>query len=199
MNWFKRNIANMVTCLRIVGAIFLLIFPIDSIPFLILYGFCGLTDILDGFLARLLHTQSELGSVLDSLSDIFFYVIVATKIFPDALTWLTTGNWILIISVAAIHLMAYITCGIKFKKFSSVHTYANKAMSFAIFVFVIILSMTVLLENQLIVELYVYIAGSVAAYSAVEMLLIHIISHRYDERNKSIFLIKRNEKDNLDD
>ena len=38
-----------------------------------------------------------------------------------------------------------------------------------------------------------YIGGVIALYSAIEINLIHLIARTYDERNKSIFLIKRNQ------
>ena len=44
-----------------------------------------------------------------------------------------------------------------------------------------------------------YIGGVFALYSAVETNLIHIVAKHYDERNKSIFLVRRNEAKSLEE
>ena len=186
-----RQIPNIITSFRIVGAIVLLFLKALSLPFYIVYAICGATDALDGFVARKFHLQSKLGSILDSVSDWVFYIVLAIKIFPKMMECLSIGNWLMIIIPFVFHMSAYIICFIKFRKFSSVHTYANKIMSFELFLF----PFTFIGDIPLLYNLYIYIGGVVAIYSSIEMNLIHIISKRYDERNKTIFLVKKNEKD----
>ena len=99
--------------------------------------------------------------------------------------------WIIIFSCIALQACAYIICANKYKKFSAVHTYANKIQSFSIFLF----PFTMIGEIFWLYTLYVYILGAWNFYAAVEINLIHLISRRYDERNKSIFLVRKNEKD----
>ena len=86
--------------------------------------------------------------------------------------------------------IAYIICAIKYKKFSAVHTYANKVMSAAIFFY----PFSFIGFIPAIYETYVAIFGSVAIYASIEINLIHIIAKTYDDRNKSVFLIKKNER-----
>ena len=58
--------ANSITLLRIVGSIGLL-FPAPMSPlFLGIYTLTGLTDVLDGWLARKTGTTSDFGARLDS-------------------------------------------------------------------------------------------------------------------------------------
>ena len=189
MEWFKKNLANMITTLRIMGAVALLFFKPLSLPFLIIYASCGVTDVLDGIIARSLHTQSRVGSILDSLADIIFYVILAIKIVPVMEGLLHLESWIIIFTAVIFHVTAYVICAFKFKKFSALHTYANKAMSFVIFCF----PFSLIGGHEWVYTIYTYVGGAVAIYSAIEMCLIHIIAKQYDIRNKSIFLIKRNE------
>ena len=41
-----------------------------SIKFFIIYTYCGISDMLDGTIARKTETSTELGSILDGLADL---------------------------------------------------------------------------------------------------------------------------------
>ena len=76
------NIADTVTAMRI-GASFLLLFlTLDTIWFLVVYTFAGLTDVLDGWVARKTGSISEFGAKLDSIADLLFYGILLIRLFP---------------------------------------------------------------------------------------------------------------------
>ena len=190
MKKFVKWIPNIITCIRIAGSIALIHLPSLSLAFYIVYGCCGLTDFLDGAIARATHSTSKLGSILDSIADLLFLGAMAYKVIPVCVQKLHLGNWILVGVVASFHLSAYIICAFRFKRMSALHTYANKLMSALIFLF----PFTLIGDIELLYVLYVYIGGVFALYSAVEMVLIHCIATRYDIRNKSIFFVKRNEK-----
>lgn len=68
-------IPNSVTMLRVAGALMLPVFETMSIPFLVCYLFCGITDTADGFLARRLHAESRFGAALDGCADAVFFLI----------------------------------------------------------------------------------------------------------------------------
>ena len=92
---------NLLSIARIALAGLLLINqqPLFSVCYLI----CGLTDVLDGFIARNYRLQTTLGSKLDSLGDFCFWSIVLflyikTKIYPD---WIIYG----IVLVASIRFL----------------------------------------------------------------------------------------------
>ena len=161
-----------------------------SLSFFIIYGLCGLTDAFDGFVARKLGIVSAFGAALDSISDLLFYGIMAAKIFPILVDILSIFQWIIIAVPTALHFIAYIICAIKFGRFSSVHTYANKLLGLLMYAFPFFLIGLI----PLLYSLYMYIGGVFALYSAVEINLIHLIAKEYNEKNKSVFLIKRNEK-----
>ena len=83
MNWFKKNAANIVTSTRIIGTLCLIPFETYSLPFYIFYIWCGVSDVIDGFIARTTHTVSRLGSILDTISDLTLYTVMMIKILPD--------------------------------------------------------------------------------------------------------------------
>ena len=68
-------IPNTVTFLRLAGALMLPVFETMSIPFLICYLLCGITDAADGFLARHLHAESRFGAAFDGCADAVFFLI----------------------------------------------------------------------------------------------------------------------------
>ena len=65
-----------------VTALFLLFLPLGSVRFLAVYTLAGLTDALDGWLARKTGTASPFGARLDSIADLLFYGILILWLFP---------------------------------------------------------------------------------------------------------------------
>nr|HPJ97471.1 CDP-alcohol phosphatidyltransferase family protein [Syntrophales bacterium] len=65
------NIPNLLTLLRILLVPLIVIFLIDEayLKALITFFISGITDALDGFLARLLHQKTVLGAYLDPIAD----------------------------------------------------------------------------------------------------------------------------------
>ena len=127
----KKNLANIVTGLRIVGSLWMLIYPAFSLSFYILYLFCGLTDMIDGTIARKTNSSSAFGATLDSVADIVFTVVAFGKILPAIVLpgWLMM--WILIIAVVKIATLAIIF--LHRKNMQSYHSPLNKLTGFLLF------------------------------------------------------------------
>lgn len=195
MNFFKKNAANLITLIRIFGAIALIMLEPLSLPFFIVYGVCGLSDAFDGLVARKLGIQSSFGSALDSLSDLLFYGVMAAKLFPTFQRLLLPYQWVIIGVPTALHFIAYIICAIKFSRFSAIHTYANKALGLLVYAF----PFCFIGEIPLLWTIYMIVGGVIALYGSVEINLIHIIAKKYDTRNKSIFFIRRNENNPIEE
>ena len=70
------NAADTITAVRMAASLILLIFPLRSAWFLAVYTLAGLTDALDGWLARKTGTVSEFGARLDSVADLLFYGVL---------------------------------------------------------------------------------------------------------------------------
>lgn len=194
MNFFKKNAANLITLIRIFGAIALIMLEPLSLPFFIVYGVCGLSDAFDGLVARKLGVQSSFGSALDSLSDLLFYGVMAAKLFPTFQRLLLPYQWVIIAVPTVLHFIAYIICAIKFSRFSAIHTYANKALGLLVYAF----PFCFIGEIPLLWTIYMIAGGVIALYGSVEINLIHIIAKKYDTRNKSIFFIRRNENNPIE-
>ena len=53
-----------------------------SISFSIMYLFCGITDMVDGTIARKTKSMSEFGARLDTVADSVFVAVCFVKILP---------------------------------------------------------------------------------------------------------------------
>ena len=94
--------ANALTVSRMVFSLFLLVFSPYSAYFAVFYLLCGITDALDGFAARRLHTESERGAMLDSAADMLFAAVYAVRILPLLSVPLMILIWTAIIAAAKV-------------------------------------------------------------------------------------------------
>ena len=88
----KWNAADTVTILRMVGTLCLALLNPGTLWFFAVYTITGLTDVLDGWLARKTGTESDFGAKLDSIADLLFYTIMLIRLFP--VVWEAFPAWI---------------------------------------------------------------------------------------------------------
>ena len=73
----KGDYPNIITLLRMAGSFGLLLCDVTGAAFWIIYALCGISDIVDGWLARKLNCVTRTGALLDSLADICFVACCA--------------------------------------------------------------------------------------------------------------------------
>ena len=124
--------ANAISAGRIILSIVLLFVPTRSPAFYVFYILAGLTDMIDGAVARKTYTASEFGAKLDTAADIVFVIICLIKFVPCIIipAWLYV--WIAII--ALIKLLNIVSGFIKQKKFVAVHSIMNKIVGVVLFI-----------------------------------------------------------------
>ena len=124
--------ANIITGSRILFSIALLFFPTFSPVFYALYLAAGITDMIDGTVARKTGKASEFGAKLDSIADIIFVFVCLIKLIPviSIPTWLYV--WIGI--VALIRIINIVSGFIMQKRFILLHTIMNKVTGLLLFV-----------------------------------------------------------------
>lgn len=74
--------ADLITGARMLCAPLLLCFPVLSPAFYALYLLGGLTDMIDGTVARMTGTASEAGARLDTAADLLFTAICLFRLLP---------------------------------------------------------------------------------------------------------------------
>ncbi len=124
-------IANVITVSRVLFSLLSFVFAPFSVPFTVLYLLCGVSDVLDGFLARKLHTVSETGAVLDSVADLLFAVVCAVKILP--VLHIPLWIWIWTALIAAVKVTCIAIASRKTHKLAIAHSFGNKLTGLLLF------------------------------------------------------------------
>ena len=134
----KKYIANIITGLRIVFSLPLLFIPLSSAWFCVIYLLCGLSDMIDGTVARKLGSVSDFGAKLDTVSDFVFIVVVLIRFAPylHIPVWL----WIWIGIIAMIKLGNVVWGFVRTKKLISPHTLLNKITGLLLFLLPVTIS-----------------------------------------------------------
>ena len=127
----RKNIANIITGIRILCNIWLLFFPVFSIQFYILYLACGLSDIIDGSVARKTKSVTAFGSKLDSTADFLFIGAVFIRLLPvlNLPRWL----WLWSIMIGIIKIINVTIGFICNSRYVVEHTCMNKLTGFLLF------------------------------------------------------------------
>ena len=126
-----KHLPNILSSLRIVGTVVLLLSDVSSILFWVLYIFCGISDIADGWLARKLKCVTQTGALLDSVADICFVACCAWKLLPilELPWWL----WLWAGVIVVIKVVNQLSALVMFRRFCFPHTTANKWAGFLLF------------------------------------------------------------------
>ena len=127
----KKQLANILTGLRIIGSVLLMFLPTFSMGFYIVYLLCGFTDMIDGTVARMTGSASRFGEKLDTAADIVFVAAALIKFLPNLPIplWL----WIWAGGIAVIRI-GNILLGYAFQReLPALHTMLNKVTGFLLF------------------------------------------------------------------
>ena len=151
-----KHLPNILSSLRIVGAVALLLSNVPGILFWMLYIVCGISDIADGWLARKLKCVTKKGALLDSLADICFVACCVWKLLPilELPQWL----WLWAGVIVAIKVVNQFSTLVMYGHCCFPHTLANKVTEFLLFI-------TVPMAFWSIIP--ITIVASVATYAAI--------------------------------
>ena len=113
------------------GAFCLLLCSPTRAAFWVIYGLCGISDMVDGYLARRLHAESKAGAVLDSVADLCFVACSAIKLLPvlQIPSWLWIWAGVIVLIKLTHQISALVVC----KRFCFPHTLANKLTGLLLF------------------------------------------------------------------
>lgn len=174
------TVADIITLLRISGTVLLLFLKPLSVTFFLIYALTGITDMLDGWVARRLKIDGDFGAKLDSIADLLFYAVMLIRILPILWDLLPREIWYAVTVVFGFRISAYITAAIKYRRFACLHTYLNKLTGFAVFL------IPFLLGTRYAV-LFCRAVLFIAFVSSLEELIIHLRHKNYRPNVKSIF------------
>ena len=155
----KNRLANLITSLRMAFSAVLLFLKPLSPSFLVLYIAAGLSDMIDGAVARKTGTVSEFGSKLDTAADFMLVLVCLIRLIPavHAPTWLIV--WIIVIAV--IKAINLVSGYVMRKEIVVLHTAMNRLTGVLLFILPLTLSFIDLKYSGALV-------GAAATFAAVQ-------------------------------
>ena len=130
--------ANLITAIRILCSVALLFCAALSPWFYVLYITAGLSDMVDGWVARKTNTVSDFGSKLDTVADIIFVVACLVKLLPVLHLPVWIYVWIGIIACIKVFNIVY--SYVVRKQFLTDHNILNKVTGALLFLLPLTLS-----------------------------------------------------------
>lgn len=157
----KKNLANIITGSRVICSLMILFFPAFSVWYYALYIYGGLTDVLDGAVARGLKIESEFGDKFDTIADITFSMAVFLRLVDLIIvpTWMIT--WIC--AIILIKFSTIIVSLTVLHRFITVHSVLNKICGFYVYFMLFSLGLGIHWQIKFVLVIAACIIATVAA------------------------------------
>jgi CDP-diacylglycerol--glycerol-3-phosphate 3-phosphatidyltransferase len=151
--------ANTITFFRIAASVLLFFCPVFFPAFYVFYIAAGLSDMLDGFVARKTDTASKLGARLDTIADFVLVVVCLIKLLPI----LSIPSWLYVwIGIIAFIKVVNIISGFAVqKRFAAVHSDTNKVVGALLF----LLPLTI---HAVPIKYFAIVVCAVATFAAIQ-------------------------------
>ncbi len=175
------QVPNALSISRLIGAFALVLTGGLNEWFLLVFVFCGITDVLDGYIARRYGLCSDSGEVIDSIAD-FAVVLAMLAVLIPTLPW---DQWMInfIAFIATVRGISLCVGTIRFGKVALLHTYLNKTAGF-------LLRISPFFIMFCDLGSVVMVVCSVSLAGAVEDLAINLRSETLDRNIRSVFDLK---------
>ena len=183
-----KTIPNILSISRLIliPAMIIPAYYIDNEPnarfiFLIMFIIIGVTDKLDGTLARYLNQTTALGAKLDTIADMVFYPLIALWLYRFE-SGVVGEWWNLIYFLLALYFFKMITGKIKFGYVPAFHTIGAKTFSASLYFFMIIS----MLDSNLAESIFPLLCV-IGFINQIEETYILLTRDSVDENIRSIF------------
>lgn len=173
-----KHVPNIITLSRVLLSLTLLLLYDRPWLFFMVYLIAGMSDMLDGYLARVYDVQSTLGATLDTIADLCLFLVCLIVLFLKAVNFPT---W-LILSVILIGLIRVVNAAItkmRFQRFSIMHTNFNKITGFLLWS-----GFPVVVFNNNLTPVISAILVIIALISSIEEFVIVSTASRYDANQR---------------
>lgn len=166
----RSPLPNLITGARIVGTLWLLGLSPLSPWFYLVYTLTGLSDLLDGLVARKTQSATAFGAAFDSAADFFFCAVLFGKLGPLLWEKLPPILWGL---AGAVLLTRLLSLGVAFRsrrRILALHTWLNKLTGGLLFLLPYFLNHALLVPGC-------FAAAILAETAALEELAIRLLRH----------------------
>ena len=149
--------------------------------FLGMFILIGVTDKLDGTIARYLNQTSHLGAKLDTMADMVFYPLIALWLYRFS-PQVVEGWWYLVYVLMALFFIKMVLGKQKFGEIPVFHTIGGKTFAASLYFFMIIAILYPDLASQVFPVLCV-----IGYINQIEEMYIFITRDSVDENIRSVF------------
>lgn len=173
-----KHVPNIITMSRILLSLTLLQLYDQPWLFFMIYFIAGMTDMLDGYVARVYDVQSNFGATLDSIADVCLFLVCLIVLFLTQINfpiWLTLS----VIFVGFVRIINLAVTRMRFKRFSIMHTNLNKITGFALWI-----GFPTVAFNNNLTPVISAIVVIVALISSIEEFFIVSTASRYDPNQR---------------
>lgn len=143
----------------------------------------GITDVLDGYIARKNKKETIIGSMLDSLSDFVFFLSLIVYAILFEIDIIMSFKYY-VIAILGLKLLTVTTGIVKYKKLCFLHTYGNKLTGIVIFVG---FCYFIFFGNTMLIKIAIFIS----LISSLEELIIILLGNKYLQNTRGIWEIKK--------
>lgn len=182
------NVPNALSVFRLVGVpllFWLVTFP-EPWWFLGWFIILGLTDSLDGALARKWNQTSEFGAFLDTIADLAYYFSAAWFLyflFPD---YITPNLGYLTVLLVMFGIVLIYTL-VRFRKVHMLHTHISRFSGVLVFIAMIA---SFFMDTTLVVRTVILLY----TFAFIEFMLIFILYGEVSANTRSIFVAAREKR-----
>ena len=183
-----KTIPNMLSISRLIliPAMLIPAYYIEDEPqarfvFLIMFIIIGVTDKLDGTLARYLNQTTALGAKLDTIADMVFYPLIALWLYRFE-SGVVGEWWNLVYFLLALYFFKMVTGKIKFGYVPAFHTIGAKTFSASLYFFMIAAILAPILAKSIFPVLCV-----IGYINQLEETYILLTRDSVDENIRSVF------------
>jgi len=183
-----KYIPNMITFSRIILTLALIfISPTMGLIFFIIYCIAGLTDMVDGPLARRIPGgKSKIGTDLDSFADMLLIVVGVFVIMPVMQLW--GWLWFAVLCALMFKILSASLSGIiKHRRILFTHTLANKLAALFLFIAPILYFIT---GEHVVVNLYMVFLISWVFVATIEESLINLLLKKPNANIRGIWQVR---------
>ena len=183
-----KTIPNMLSVSR------LILIPAMAIPclflndesqarsiFLVMFILIGVTDKLDGTIARYLNQTSHLGAKLDTMADMVFYPLITIWLYRFA-PEVVNGWWNLVYLLIVLFFTKMVLGKIKFGEIPVFHTIGGKTFAASLFFFMVIAILYPDIAAQIFPILCI-----IGYVNQLEEMYIFLTRKKVDENIRSVF------------
>ena len=181
------KVADAITWLRLLSLPFIWWLALDGQGRLVAVGLvlAGLTDFLDGFVARRLGQESPEGARLDAIADVLLLVSAAISLgllHPDVVD----ENAGLVAVTAAVYVTSLCIGLLRFRRIGNLHLFSAKAGGALLYLFAVATLASGAYSRPLLT-----LAAAALMVSAAETTAAHLFLSAADGRPGSVLLILR--------